>query len=142
MVGGRKPYQKGYRFEARVMDKLRARGYVVFRQHGSAFPDLIALPDLSMDTIEIYGAGTKQVLGKVMLPRHKMFIQLGKSAGLPLIIECKVGKYLSSKEKEELARLSKNAFVLVAYPEPNPDNARYVDIVFAKPDNYEEVLRL
>jgi Holliday junction resolvase len=36
-------YQIGYRFECRVREYFRKQGYVIIRQHFSAFPDLIAM---------------------------------------------------------------------------------------------------
>jgi len=36
-------YQKGYRFEVRTKKKYQKKGYTVFRQGKSAFPDLIVI---------------------------------------------------------------------------------------------------
>ena len=39
-----KSYRKGYRFEKEVQKWFEERGYLVFRQGKSKFPDLIAIP--------------------------------------------------------------------------------------------------
>ena len=36
-----KNYERGYRFEKRVQKDLQNKGYIVFRQGKSAFPDLL-----------------------------------------------------------------------------------------------------
>lgn len=44
MSGGRRPYKIGYAWECLVRKRLEERGYLVFRRHQSAFPDLICIP--------------------------------------------------------------------------------------------------
>ena len=39
-----KSFRKGYNFELRVKKYLEKKGYLVIRQGGSKFPDLIAIP--------------------------------------------------------------------------------------------------
>jgi len=106
-------YAKGYRFERRVMAALSKQLYKVVRQGKSRFPDLIALPE-RID---------------------------GMKPGNLLIVECKVNKYIRADERVAFDEWKAYGECLVAYPgELRP--GRHRDIIFCKPDNYEEVFRL
>lgn len=47
-----KNYAKGYRFEVRVKKHLESKGWTVFRQGKSAFPDLIAIKNGNVILVE------------------------------------------------------------------------------------------
>lgn len=80
---------KGSRLERELKHKLRGMGYFVIRQASSSFPDLIALPNSDN-------------------PEHKF--------KRPLLIECKVNKYLKLQEKLAFRTIEKYGEILVAYP--------------------------
>lgn len=107
---GRRPYLKGYAFETKVRKTLEKYGYKVFRQRGSAFPDLICLStqDQARTSVE-------------------------EDLGQAVIIECKVRKYLTPEERSGLASFNRHAEVYVCYPEPCPNNLRKTLLVFARP---------
>lgn len=124
MTGGRSPYKKGYRFECVVRRALERYHYKVIRQHGSAFPDLIAV----RPTIMMHDP-----------PIPLMLFELGPV----LFIECKSAKYLSREEKDGLVALGVYwAEGIVAYPDSHVFDLRKKVIVFAKPDKYQTHVRL
>jgi Holliday junction resolvase len=106
MTGGRSPYRKGYRFETRVRKYLESQGFLVIRQHGSAFPDLLAYPDPNGD------------------------LHLYDTLGI-CFVECKVRKYLSREEKERFKPFSLRANCFVAHPEKNSVDGKNI-IVFTE----------
>lgn len=75
------PYQRGYHFERRVKKHYEDQGFYVIRQGKSAFPDLIV-----MEKESTFG--------------HRKVI----------MVECKIGKYLSADEWKGAKELNKLGF--------------------------------
>jgi len=75
-------YRIGYNFELRVKRHLEKKGWLVFRQGKSKFPDLIC--------IRVYAETFNTT--KITHPQV-------------MLVECKVNKYLSKKESEEFKKL-------------------------------------
>ena len=115
---------KGYRFECRVRNALKKRGYMVIRQYASAFPDLIALPN--------------------QLPHINPMRFIPDENGAlvsPLIIECKWNKYISRSERVRFREWEGHGYLFIAYPKTNSQDRRKTDIVLCDL-NYKEVMRL
>jgi len=108
-----KSYRIGYNFQRRVVKHLKEKGFNCIVQPKSAFPDIVAWKpfndgkgnSLALNVQETIDEETKS---KVVFP---FYVSL---------IECKVNKYLSKKEKIEATKILEegrcNSF-LVAYRE-------------------------
>lgn len=84
------PYRRGYTFERRVIKDLEKKGWTVFRQGKSSFPDLIAF------NVKVKG----------------LTVSLANTA----LIECKVNGRLSREERDAASKFTKMGFVfMVAY---------------------------
>lgn len=93
---------KGSTFERNFKAFLKSKRFHVVRQPKSAFPDIVAIPPrIGTTTLES---------GSVLHESYQW--------QRPMFIECKVGKYISAKEKDalELLRRQYNVIVGVCYP--------------------------
>ena len=70
-------YRIGYNFEMRVKKHLEKKGWLIFRQGKSKFPDLICIKPF------------KNLMGNISINMPQV-----------MLVECKVGKYISEKERD------------------------------------------
>ncbi len=120
---GKRAYAKGYRFETTVRKTMERFGYKVFRQKGSAFPDLIALPELRKSS-------------EAMPEKMREFLASKGALYEPIIIECKIAKYIKPAEREGLELHKKWASVFVVYPTKAAVDGRTVILNFCSPEDY------
>ncbi len=108
-----KSYRIGYHFQQRVVKHLKEHNFNCIVQPKSAFPDIVAwTPFISIDGKALFVNAQQNLNGevsnKVLIPYYVV------------LVECKVNKYLSKKEKEAAKKILKerrcNTF-LVAYRE-------------------------
>ena len=108
---------KGTRFERRAKKKLEDLGYYVVRNRQSSF----------------------KCRGENQFPDLVALRTIGQT---PMLIECKVAKYISKEERRKFEHLQNFALCYVAYPVKNTLDKRKTDIVFARYNDYKEVFRL
>jgi hypothetical protein len=110
---------KGYRFETRVRKALQKVGYLVIRQHKSAFPDLICIQDTTRATV---------------------MDDLQDDLSGPTFIECKVGGWLSPEERERFKPYEKHGNTIMARPDKATDGTNV--IVFLEAQTKKEIARV
>ena len=122
--GGSYPRKRGDRFEYRVKRAFEARGCYVIRRAGSKFPDLIVFPPIkNIKVLDVRLAG------------EKTSIEIQPS--VPIVIECKVAKYLTPDDREKIKNMKPFAHVYIAHPIPRMDHKGRTNIALSDPDTKE-----